>query len=138
MTEAERKKCKSNLLKWAKYRARKKNRKFDLKSSDLMVPNYCPILGIPLIPGGRTRNSPTLDRINNSKGYTKDNVIVISNLANSIKNHGTPDEIIKVGKFYRNLSGLEDKEEKLRTAFLYLASKLFTKDQVAELRSFCG
>lgn len=138
MTEAERKKCKSNLLKWAKYRARKKNREFALKSSDLMVPNYCPILGIPLIPGGRTRNSPTLDRIDNSKGYTKDNVIVISNLANSIKNHGTPDEIIKVGKFYRNLSGLEDKEEKLRTAFLYLASKLFTKDQVAELRSFCG
>ena len=138
MTEAERKKCKSNLLKWARYRARKKNREFDLKSADLMVPNYCPILGIPLIPGGRTKNSPTLDRIDNSKGYTKDNVIVISNLANTIKNHATPDEIIKVGKFYRNLAGLEDKEEKLRTAFLYLASKLFTKDQVAELRSFCG
>lgn len=59
----------------------------------------CPILGIELNinsgkPGAYT-NSPSLDRINPLKGYTKDNIQVISQLANAMKHKATKDQLIK-------------------------------------------
>ena len=47
--------------------------------------------------------SPSIDRIDNSKGYTKDNIIVVSQLANAIKNQATPNQIQKVATFYEKL-----------------------------------
>ena len=49
------------------------------------------------------QNSPSLDRIDNDKGYTKGNVIMVSHMANSIKNQATPDQIQKVATFYKKL-----------------------------------
>lgn len=56
--------------------------------------DVCPILGIPLIvaKGKLTDNSPSVDRIDPSKGYVPGNVVVISNRANVIKSYGTLDE----------------------------------------------
>ena len=48
-------------------------------------------------------NSPSLDRIDNNKGYEIGNVIWVSHKVNNIKSSATPDEIIKVGKFYKKL-----------------------------------
>lgn len=47
--------------------------------------------------------SPQLDRIDNTKGYTKDNVVVVSKRANTIKNDATVQELCKVAEFYKNL-----------------------------------
>jgi hypothetical protein len=44
-----------------------------------------------------------MDRIDNSRGYVKGNVIIVSQLANRIKTSATPDQIITVGQFYKNL-----------------------------------
>ena len=61
------------------------------------------------------QNSPNIDRIDNNKGYTMDNVIVVSALANTIKTSATPDQIIKVGEFYKKLyeeKGIKSEKEK--------------------------
>lgn len=62
----------------------------------------CPALKIKMSWGGDRNASPSLDRTNNNKGYTKDNVIWISNRANTIKSEASYDQIIKVGKWLRN------------------------------------
>lgn len=85
---------------WAKQRAKKKRLPFNLTLDDVIIPTHCPALGIKLIPGSSGSQSPTLDRIIPSLGYTKGNVVVISALANAIKSTGTPSEILKVAKFY--------------------------------------
>jgi hypothetical protein len=42
--------------------------------------------------GGR-HDSPSIDRKDNTKGYTKDNVWVISQLANQMKSNATPEQL---------------------------------------------
>jgi hypothetical protein len=90
------------LLSGAKSRAKKKGLDFNIDKSDINVPIVCSILGIPIIKeykkgtkGGPTSNSPSLDRIDNLKGYVKGNVRVISHKANTMKHNATPEELIK-------------------------------------------
>lgn len=78
----------------AKMRAQRFGWAFSIDKSDIVVPDKCPVLGIPLIVGTKqTSNSPTLDRINNNYGYVKGNVCVISWRANSLKNDATLKEL---------------------------------------------
>jgi hypothetical protein len=90
-----------HLLYEAKKRAKSKDFECLLSLSDIKIPDLCPVLGIPLfIKGGRpTDNSPTIDRINNSLGYTPDNVAVVSYRANSIKRDATLDELKRIVAF---------------------------------------
>lgn len=96
----------SNTSEWSMYRgartrAKERGMDFDLKVTDIVVPDLCPLLSIPLVRGSNGRlneGSPTLDRIDNSKGYTKDNVWVISHKANSIKSTATYEEIELVAR----------------------------------------
>lgn len=67
-----------------------------------MFPSVCPVLRIPIICGGsRTDNSPSLDRFDNDKGYTPENVRVISWRANRIKNDGTIEEHEKIVSYMK-------------------------------------
>ena len=71
----------------AKCRAKRDGLEFSIAKEDIQIPTHCPILGIPIkknIGSGFHRDSPSLDRINNRLGYTKDNIRVISNRANQI------------------------------------------------------
>jgi len=82
------------LVNSARGRARAKGLPFDLTSDDLELPVRCPVLNIPIQPGGQTTpNSPSIDRINPNLGYVKGNVIIISHLANRIKAEATPPQI---------------------------------------------
>lgn len=87
------------LVRGAKHRAKHKKLDFDLKPEDISIPSTCPLLGIPLQKGvGRIHpGSPSLDRIDPSKGYIKGNVWVISYRANQIKNDASPRELIHIG-----------------------------------------
>jgi hypothetical protein len=91
------------LLRECKTRSERKNTFCNLEKADIkeLMTNTCPALGIELIIGKEDwGNSPTIDRIDNTKGYVKGNIIVVSMLANCIKNQATPDQILKVGNFY--------------------------------------
>jgi hypothetical protein len=87
-----------HMLSDARKRAKIKNIEFSLTSNDIQIPSHCPILGIELFQsnGRRLPNSPSLDRIDNLKGYIRDNVMVISFRANALKNDGTIEEFRKI------------------------------------------
>lgn len=92
----------TRMLKSARRRARDKGLEFNITDKDISVPEYCPVLGIKLEVGlGRQHDgSPTLDRIDSTKGYVKGNVEVISNKANRIKNNATLNELLSVVNYY--------------------------------------
>lgn len=79
----------------AKQRAERYGLDFDIELSDIVVPTHCSYLGVELRPGskGNYANSPSLDRIDNSKGYVKGNIQVISTKANTAKSNLTLDEL---------------------------------------------
>ena len=84
------------LLENAKRRAKKKNLEFSITLDDFEIPKLCPLLGSQLQLGGDglfNMNSPSLDRIDNSRGYVKGNVAVISLKANKIKSDLSIDEL---------------------------------------------
>jgi hypothetical protein len=84
----------------AKQSSRKRGYEFNIEKSDIVIPNVCPLLGIPLHHGEGIKcdNSPSVDRIDSSKGYIKGNVWVISEKANRMKTDATPEEIMIFSK----------------------------------------
>lgn len=88
--------------------AKKRNIPFDLKLGDIDeigIPITCPILGIPLVFNRETvqDNSISFDRIDSTKGYAKDNLIVISYRANKLKSDATLQELRQIVNFYEYL-----------------------------------
>ena len=65
----------------------------------------CPALNVEMKAGYDSdwRLSPSVDRIDPSGGYVRGNVIWVSWLANCIKTSATPEQIITVGEFYKQL-----------------------------------
>ena len=96
----------------AKARSIRKNIYFKLEKEDIKIPVRCPVLGLVLhrYPGkrGGGPSSPTIDRIDPTKGYTKENVHVISKRANMLKNDATPEELVQICKWV--LKNLDKKD----------------------------
>ena len=94
------------LINNAKTRAKAKSLEFNITRDDVIVPERCPILGIPLVRSDHaaTDNSPTIDRIDPTRGYTKDNIHVISKRANVIKSYGTPEEHKRIYEYFSTLA----------------------------------
>jgi hypothetical protein len=89
-----------------KTRARDRGLEFNIDIEDIFIPEACPILEIPLKEfkgkaGGR-KDSPALDRIDNSKGYVKGNIMVISHLANMMKSSANPEELLIFSRWVIN------------------------------------
>lgn len=84
-----------SLIKNARFRAKKLGIEFNLKFEDLILPEKCPALNIPLLyqPNDPLPNRPSLDRVDNNKGYTKENTRVISWRANKLKKHASLSDI---------------------------------------------
>ena len=84
------------LHKNARCRARKSGIEFNIEAEDVVIPKKCPVLGITLEkfnkPGGH-HASPTIDRIDPSKGYVKGNVRVISMRANRMKSDANIENV---------------------------------------------
>lgn len=89
----------------AKHRAKKYGLDFNIDSSDIIIPEVCPVLGIPIFKTNNQcrDNSASLDRIDNSKGYVKGNVCVISFRANQLKNCGTLEEHKKIVRYIESM-----------------------------------
>ena len=86
------------ILRCARYRAKRDGYTFSLSIDDIKVPEYCPVLGIPLYTsnGYANDNSPTLDKIAGVLGYQSNNVRVISWRANRLKSDATVEELLKI------------------------------------------
>lgn len=104
----EKNRVKSMLL-GAKGNASKKGIPFTITEADIAIPTICPILGIPLFfSEKRQDNTPSIDRIDNSKGYIPNNVIVVSWRANFLKKDATIQELQQLSTFYNNIQIEED------------------------------
>ncbi len=71
-----------------------------------IVVDTCPILGLPLTwckQGGLGDASPSLDRIDITKGYVPGNVAWVSNKANTIKNSGSAEEHLAIYLWMKSL-----------------------------------
>ena len=83
----------------ARRRAKLKGLECTITVWDIRIPEVCPYLGIPLKQnGGRWEYHPSLDRIDNSKGYTPDNIRVISRKANTMKNDASVERLLLFAK----------------------------------------
>lgn len=90
----------------AKKRAKLKGLEFDLEVIDIPeIPEYCPILNIKIIANtekeGPQDSSPSLDRLDNTKGYIKENITIISNRANRIKADSNIEELEAIINYVR-------------------------------------
>lgn len=86
----------------ARARAKNKGMEFNIDVDYVrsLVTSNCPVFGVPLewsccrgIKSKPLPNSPSLDRIDNNKGYVKGNVWIISYKANALKNNATHEEL---------------------------------------------
>lgn len=72
------------------------------------IPARCPVFPwIKLeyrVGEGLSDGSPALDRIDNSKGYVRGNVRIVSNRANELKSDSTDQELLALGKDAANRS----------------------------------
>ena len=68
----------------------------DSKYIESLMQDFCPILGFKVKYGGgeKTKFSASLDRVVPSRGYVKGNVMVVSLLANLMKNEASPEEML--------------------------------------------
>lgn len=92
------------LLGGARRRSRLKGLVCTITPSDVVIPERCPVLDIPIFRGGRNSpNSPSIDRIIPSLGYTPENIVVISLRANMLKRDATIEEMRLLYEFYKEL-----------------------------------
>lgn len=96
-----------NKIRSIKRRAKNKNLKFDLDVfwliSIIPTNRMCPVFNTPMIYKAQNNKdlSASVDRIDNKKGYTKDNVCWISYKANRLKNEMNIDDIKLIYEFMK-------------------------------------
>ena len=95
------------LLQRIRSKCNKENIPFDLDITDIVIPDVCPVFGIPLRFGGTrgyystaTEGSPSVDRIDSTGGYVKGNIVIVSWRANRIKGNATAEELRLLADFY--------------------------------------
>lgn len=77
--------------------AKKRGLDFLITEEDIIIPSHCPYLGIELtniLGKGQVETNASVDRIDSSKGYTKDNIQVISLKANVLKGNSSLEPLL--------------------------------------------
>lgn len=83
---------KRRLFNLVKNRSKNKDIEFNLTIDDIIIPKSCPYLETSFIYGDPNKGM-SVDRIDNSKGYIKGNIEVISLQANRMKNVASIEEL---------------------------------------------
>jgi hypothetical protein len=86
--------------------AKKRNMDFSLTVTDMYYIDYpltCPILNIPMKfnKGKVGDDSYSVDRIDNSLGYSLDNIQIISYKANILKNKASLEDLKMLSNFFK-------------------------------------
>lgn len=66
------------------------------------IPSHCPILGIPILMRGHRDFRPSVDRVDNTKGYIPGNVRVVSARANRMKSDITQGTAAAIAAYMYN------------------------------------
>lgn len=95
-------KARAVMLNGSKQRAKRVGMEHTLVLSDISIPDVCPVFGTPLLRESREswNSAPSIDRIDSAKGYTPDNIVIVSRRANVLKKDATPEELEMLAKFY--------------------------------------
>ena len=96
--------------------AKNRNLEFNLEIDDIVIPEICPYLNIPIKFNFYDKlkdDSISVDRIDNTKGYVKGNIQLISNKANRCKSNLSINELIF---FAKKILELHKEDDIVRTA----------------------
>lgn len=99
--------------------AAKRGLDFDLGYKDLLpLPSICSVIGVPLNyeAGKLVAESPSVNRIDNQKGYVRGNTEIISNKANMMLSNASKDELkafvknvaLREGVFFQGTSDVSE------------------------------
>ena len=96
------------MLSNSKIRAKAKKLPHNITSDDIREvwpkDNICPVLKKPFEMGFKSEKTksmaPSLDKIIPSKGYTKGNIVVISDIVNRLKSDASLEDLKKIINFY--------------------------------------
>lgn len=97
------------LINSAKKRAKRNNLEINIDVDYIKriwpLDNKCPIINEKFKSGKlfSSKNSATIDRMDNSKGYVVGNIMIISSVANSIKNNASIEELEFILKNWKEL-----------------------------------
>lgn len=97
-----------NLWSQASRRSKRDGIEFSIDRSDITIPEFCPYLGFKLTTEwgkGMLPTNASIDRIDNSKGYVKGNIQIISRQANTMKSNSTKEELLTFAKNVLRLEG---------------------------------
>jgi hypothetical protein len=97
------------MLNNSKQRAKNAGLEHSISLEDISIPDHCPVFGIRLETGTRKNNTnaPSIDRVDNTKGYIKENILIMSVKANKIKKDATLDELIMLGEWAKKMKEME-------------------------------
>jgi hypothetical protein len=92
------------LLDSSRKRAKNYNMEHNLNIRDIPLVSHCPIFGMKLGYSNKSAqdNSPSIDRIDNTKGYVKGNVHIISWKANTFKSFATMNELQQIVDYFND------------------------------------
>ena len=82
----------------AQSRAKRAGLPFTIERHHIVIPRYCPYLGVELTNirrKGKVLTNASLDRIDNTLGYEPGNIEVISYLANMMKNQASREQLVR-------------------------------------------
>lgn len=93
------------LYKNIKSRCKRIGREFSIELEDIIIPEKCPVFGFDLKREDKQTwmCTPSVDRVDNSKGYIKGNVTVVSRRANILKKDATLEELEQLFNYYKTL-----------------------------------
>lgn len=93
------------LYKNIKSRCKRLGKEFSIEIGDIIIPEKCPVFGFDLKREDRQTwmCAPSVDRIDNSKGYIKGNITVVSRRANILKKDATIEELEQLFNYYKTL-----------------------------------
>lgn len=129
------------LVNAAKHRAKLKGMEFDIEASDfseIIADGVCQVTGIPFhLDGGRTWDSPSLDRINPSKGYIKGNCRIVLYCVNVMANIWGENKIMEIAKaiMQQRRSTSETFQERLTEALRQRLSMYYSPEYVVKWKN---
>lgn len=98
----QRLKPEERMVEYARRRAEANGWEFTITAADVVIPKFCRVNGLKLtMPGNGPvlDSTATIDRVNNKRGYTPDNIEVVSMKANRMKSDHDLDTLKEVADY---------------------------------------